>query len=211
MRGIHQFLNGWVNNREAGDLRHHRAHLDVTVMVPLSMQHSNTPTDKLSHWLLHSKGCDTEPQQEICTWFVFCCVLLWFDSRWFYLTHWGWVTYIYIYMYTCVTNLGHHWVKNGLSPVRRQAIIWTNAVSLSIGPLGTHFSQIVFQIQTFLFQKMHLKMSSGKCRPFYLGLKVVNISGILYWHWGNCLVAPVIVLQHQDNMGKCTTGVNNSW
>ena len=25
-------LNGWVNNREAGDLRRHRAHFDVTVM-----------------------------------------------------------------------------------------------------------------------------------------------------------------------------------
>ena len=26
--------NGWVNNHEAGDLRRHRAHYDVTVMVP---------------------------------------------------------------------------------------------------------------------------------------------------------------------------------
>ena len=26
-------INGWVNNREAGDLRHHRAHYDVTVMI----------------------------------------------------------------------------------------------------------------------------------------------------------------------------------
>ena len=26
------WINGWVNNREAGDLRHHRAHCDVTVM-----------------------------------------------------------------------------------------------------------------------------------------------------------------------------------
>ena len=26
------WINGWVNNREAGDLRHHRAHYDVTVM-----------------------------------------------------------------------------------------------------------------------------------------------------------------------------------
>ena len=26
-------INGWVNNREAGDLRHHRAHYDVIVMV----------------------------------------------------------------------------------------------------------------------------------------------------------------------------------
>ena len=26
-------INGWVNNREAGDLRHYRAHYDVTVML----------------------------------------------------------------------------------------------------------------------------------------------------------------------------------
>ena len=25
-------MNGWVNNREAGDLGHHRTHYDVTVM-----------------------------------------------------------------------------------------------------------------------------------------------------------------------------------
>ena len=27
------WINGWMNNREAGDLRRHRAHYDVTVMV----------------------------------------------------------------------------------------------------------------------------------------------------------------------------------
>ena len=27
------WINGWVNNHEAGDLRHHRAHYDVTVMT----------------------------------------------------------------------------------------------------------------------------------------------------------------------------------
>ena len=27
------WMNGWVNNREAGDLRRHRAHYDVTVMM----------------------------------------------------------------------------------------------------------------------------------------------------------------------------------
>ena len=26
------WINGWVNNREAEDLRHHRAHYDITVM-----------------------------------------------------------------------------------------------------------------------------------------------------------------------------------
>ena len=30
---ISAWINGWVNNREAGDLRHHRAHYDVIVMV----------------------------------------------------------------------------------------------------------------------------------------------------------------------------------
>ena len=28
------WINGWVNNREAGDLRRYRAHYDVTVMFP---------------------------------------------------------------------------------------------------------------------------------------------------------------------------------
>ena len=31
---------------------------------------------------------------------------------------------------------------SGLSPIRRQAIIWTNAGILFIGPLGTNFSEI---------------------------------------------------------------------
>ena len=33
---IYARINGWVNNRKAGDLRHHRAHYDATVMeIPL--------------------------------------------------------------------------------------------------------------------------------------------------------------------------------
>ena len=31
---------------------------------------------------------------------------------------------------------------NGLSPIRRQAIIWISASILFIGPLGTNFSEI---------------------------------------------------------------------
>ena len=30
------WINGWVNNREAGDLRHYRGHYDVIVMVSLN-------------------------------------------------------------------------------------------------------------------------------------------------------------------------------
>ena len=36
--------------------------------------------------------------------------------------------------------------NNGLSPIRRQAIIWTSAGLLSIGPLGTNFSEILTKI-----------------------------------------------------------------
>ena len=61
----------------------------------------------------------------------------------------------------------------GLSPGRRQAIIWTNAGILLIGPLGTNFSEIFIEIQIFSHIKMHLKMSSAKGRPFCLGLNVL--------------------------------------
>ena len=33
-----------------------------------------------------------------------------------------------------------------VSPGQRQAIIWTNAVKLLIGPLGTNFSEILIEI-----------------------------------------------------------------
>ena len=46
---------------------------------------------------------------------------------------------------------------NGLSPVRRQAITWTNAKLLFIGPLGTHFIEIWIKMQNFRFNEMHLK------------------------------------------------------
>ena len=80
------------------------------------------------------------------------------------LTHWGWVTHI------CVGNLTIIGSDNGLSPGRRQAIIWTKAGILLIGPLGTNFSENSIEILTFSFTKMRLKVSSAKWRPFCLGL-----------------------------------------
>ena len=63
--------------------------------------------------------------------------------------------------YIFVVNLAIIGSDNGLSPGRRQAIIWTNDGILLIGPLGTNFSEISIEIHTFSFKKMHLKMSSG--------------------------------------------------
>ena len=85
------------------------------------------------------------------------------------LTHWGRVTHI------CVGNLTIIGSDNGLSPGRRQAIIWTNAGILLIGPLETNFSEIWIAIEIFSLRKMHLKMSSGKWRPFCLGLNVLTV------------------------------------
>ena len=69
---------------------------------------------------------------------------------------------------------------NGLSPGRRQAIIWTNAGILLIGPLGTNFNEILIEILTFAFMEMRWKVSSAKWRPFCLGLNVLTNDGELF-------------------------------
>ena len=51
-------------------------------------------------------------------------------------------------MYICVNKLTSIGSDNGLSPGRRQAIIWTNAGILLIGPLETKFSEFSIQIHT---------------------------------------------------------------
>ena len=83
------------------------------------------------------------------------------------LTQWGRVTHI------CASKLSIIGSDNGLSPDRRQAIIWTNAGLLLIGPLGTNFSEILIELLVFSFKKMRLKVSSAKRRPFCLDLNVL--------------------------------------
>ena len=48
---------------------------------------------------------------------------------------------------------------------------------LLIGPLGTNFSENLIEIHIFSFKKIHLKMSSGKRRPFCLDLNVLTHRG----------------------------------
>ena len=60
-----------------------------------------------------------------------------------------------------------------MSPGRCRAVTWTNVWILLVGPLGTNFSEMLIEIHTFSFKKIHLKMSSGKCRPFCLVLNVL--------------------------------------
>ena len=80
------------------------------------------------------------------------------------LTHWGRVTHIWVGEQTIIGS------DNGLSPGRRQAIIWTNAGIFSIEPLGTNFNETLIKIFTFSSKKTYLKMPSGKWWPSCLGL-----------------------------------------
>ena len=93
------------------------------------------------------------------------------------LTHWDRVTHL------CVSKLTSIASDIGLSPGRRQAIIWNDAGIFLIGPLGTNFSEILIELQTFSLKKIRLKMSSAKCRPFCLGLNVLT-----HWPMANMAV-----------------------
>ena len=64
----------------------------------------------------------------------------WFEGD---LTHWGRVTHM------CVSRLTTIGSYNGLSPDRRQAIIWNNAGILLVGPLGT-------KLQWKLYKKSYI-------------------------------------------------------
>ena len=97
-----------------------------------------------------------------------------FRHAWKFSTLWGRVTHRPIW----IGNLTIIVSDNGLSPGRRQAIIWTSAGILFIGPKGTKFHEILIETHTFSFKTMHLKMSSAKWRPFCLGLNVLMLIGI---------------------------------
>ena len=76
------------------------------------------------------------------------------------LTHWGRV------MHICVSKLTIIGSDNGLSPGRRQAVIWINAGILLIGPLGTnlYWNSNIF-IQENAFESVICKMVAILSQP----------------------------------------------
>ena len=109
------------------------------------------------------------------------------------LTHWGRVTHI------CVGKLIITGSDNGLSPGQRQAIIWTNAEILLIGPLGTNFSEIVIEIRTFSFSKNALANVACEMVSILLRPQCVNEAAVqkknIEWMWLNLpLIKCVIYL-----------------
>ena len=63
------------------------------------------------------------------------------------LFHQGRKTHIYVGKLTIIGS------DNGLSPGRRRAIIWTNAGTWLIWPLGTNFNEILYEILNIFIQE----------------------------------------------------------
>ena len=144
-------------------------HQSLFLMFQMTINH---------HWFRKWLGADQATSHYLNQWWLiyWCltwpqCVNLLRSEDDCILTHWGPVTHI------CVSKLTTTGSDNGLLPGRHQAIIWINAGILSIGPLGTNFSEILIAIETFSFKKMHLKISSVKWLPFCLGLNVLKHHG----------------------------------
>ena len=90
--------------------------------------------------------------------------------------------------YICVSRLAITGSDNGLSPGRRQAIIWTYDWVLLIGPFGTNFSKFLIENHTFSFWKMHVKIPSTKWRQFVSVLMCLLLNRVLkhgFWLAGN--------------------------
>ena len=82
---------------------------------------------------------------------------------------------------TEVIKTPHHWafvVGSAGAPCVGNLTIIDSDNGLSPGPtwtLGTNFSEILSEIHSFSFSKMHLKMSSAKWRLFGLGLNELKL------------------------------------
>ena len=141
--------------------------------ISVIIMHAVSSTHVLQHdtafsWLVLSRMQLYIPVSRGSVWFI-CPYLSGL------LTHRGRVTHIGVSKLIIIGS------DNGLSPGRCHVIIWTNAGILSIGTLGTNFSEILIEILTFSFKKMRLKNSSAKWRLFCVGLN--ELTGISSVSW----------------------------
>ena len=94
-------------------------------------------------------------------------------------------THTHTHIYICVAKITISVSDNGLSPGRRQAILWNNAGILLIGLSGTNFSETLVGIQTFHSRKRTWKCCLQKWRIFCLGLNEL---------WGLFYAAPCSII-----------------
>ena len=131
-------------------------------------------------------------------WSLFLRVQLTIFQHWFrkwlgadkvtnhYLNQW-WLVYRRVYASLCLNELSTSVVDTGIwfsikmsyqfrkSHCGDTVVIgssYLHSETSYTGPSGTKFNEILIEIHTFSFKKMHLKMSSVKWQPFCLGLCV---------------------------------------
>ena len=75
------------------------------------------------------------------------------------------------HIYSRLTIIGP---DNGMWAGRRHTVIWINVRILLIRNLRSNFSEILSEIHTYSFKKMHLKMSSAKWRQFCFDLMAAD-------------------------------------
>ena len=61
---------------------------------------------------------------------------------------------------------------------------------LSLGTLGTKFSEISIKIKNCPLKKAHLKMLSARCQPFYICFNVLNCDFVLGAHVATAYHSP---------------------
>ena len=93
-----------------------------------------------------------------------------------WLTHWGRETHI------CVAKLTIIGSENGLSPGRRQSIVWTNAGILLIRTLGTNLSEILENA----FENVTCEMVSIWFRPQWVDFVLHVIDARIYSDMYHC-------------------------
>ena len=114
----------------------------ILIQISLEFAHKDLIDSRLAFFqVCHLYGAKPLPKQMIShiTDASICIIMAQWGKGFAYelLNHWGRVTHIFVSKLTIIGS------DNGLSPDRRQAIIWTNAGILLIGPLETIFSEIL--------------------------------------------------------------------
>ena len=103
----------------------------------------------------------------------------------------------------CVNKLTSIGSDNGLSPGRRQAIIWTNVGILLLRTLGTIISEILTEIDIFAFTKNTFEnvvweMAAILYRPQCFNVFPVSIGTDIKWNIDRILIAWLHIPWHQN-------------
>ena len=197
------WINGWVNNSEAGDLRRHSAHYDVIVTVriqgiksiDLTKQYTHIcNTQKIIVWILPSIiTCST--QQDMCStqWLI---IGRW-HKRGHLMGHNNIAFVIFIFGSSCrsllihggvvtwygVGDLGQHWFSLCLVAWQHHAITWTNVDLPSARSSGVHSWVMFTWILKISIPKLCMEFAYLKSQPYLSGKNDYRLSRVrCTWH-----------------------------